>query len=75
MKMTVNSTKDTPFLFTFRFVWIRAIKSIMDIMKPAQLGGKAPNLELVDLEKKSSVFLLDMAKAGRPLVLNFGSCT
>ncbi|XP_042215639.1 thyroxine 5-deiodinase-like isoform X2 [Homarus americanus] len=41
----------------------------------AELGGKAPNPVMMRLEGRSQCHLLDEAKPGRPLIINFGSCT
>ncbi len=38
-------------------------------------GGPAPNPSLVDLNGITQYHLLEFAKKGRPLVVNFGSCT
>lgn len=46
-----------------------------DIFKTARLHGKAPNAEVVELSNLTRAKLLDLQKCGRPLVINFGSCT
>ena len=43
--------------------------------RTAEMGGDAPNPKVFDLKKKKVVDLLDFESSGRPLVLNFGSCT
>ena len=50
---------------------------IIDAMfgRNAYLGGAAPNSKVVTFEGKIQRHLLDYKKAGRPLVLNFGSCS
>jgi len=48
---------------------------IRNALKEAQEGSPAPNTEVVNLVSRKSGKLLDWAKKGRPLVLNFGSCT
>lgn len=53
--------------------WYRS--RILDLMKDAQKGQKAPNSEVVSLEDRKLCKLLDFQKKGRPLILNFGSCT
>lgn len=40
-----------------------------------EVGSPAPNPVLVRLSDGVECHLLDIAKAGRPLVINFGSCT
>ena len=47
----------------------------LDIYKEAFVGSKAPNAKLLSLDGFSEKFLLDFQSKGRPLVLNFGSCT
>ena len=49
-------------------------KDLLALQHEAKLGNKAPNCEVKTLEG-ASCNLLDFMKAGRPLVLNFGSCT
>ena len=41
---------------------------------PITVGLKAPNINILTLEHVSKK-LLDFGKAGRPLVVNFGSCS
>jgi len=70
-----ESTEDFGFLFSLDKVKMMTMNNIRDILKEAQIGHPAPNLELIDLETRAKVPLLSIARAGRPLVLNFGSCT
>ena len=44
-------------------------------LKEAQKGLTAPNPELYDLNTRKVVSLLSRSQAGRPLVVNFGSCS
>lgn len=74
-KEMVRSTKDMAFLFSFDIIKMKIGNKIRDILKTAQEGELAPSPELVDLETRAKVPLLSLARAGRPLVLNFGSCT
>ena len=46
----------------------------IDFHKHAVLGGNALNVDLVRLDG-TSCKLYDFMKTGKPLVLNFGSCT
>ena len=46
-----------------------------DVTKKAHLGGHAPNSTLLSVDGLQEHKLLEMMKACRPLVLNFGSCT
>jgi len=47
----------------------------LDLFKDAVLHGPAPNPDVITLEKGLKVQLLDFQKAGRPLIVNFGSCS
>lgn len=47
----------------------------LDLYKKIKEGCKAPDTPVVSLSAKHCFSLLKMAKPGRPLVLNFGSCT
>ena len=46
-----------------------------NILKEAQQGSRAPSPELYDLKTRSVVSLLTRSHPGRPLVVNFGSCS
>jgi len=70
-----QSTKDMEFLFSLERVARRVRMEVRDVIKPAQLGEKAPDIELMDLDSRKNTSLLSLARVGRPLVLNFGSCT
>jgi len=72
---SIKSTEDLGFMFSLDKVKMMTMNNIRDILKEAQVGQPAPNPELVDLETRVKLPLLSLAKAGRPLVLNFGSCT
>ena len=52
----------------------QAYTDLLAVHQTAKLGNKAPNCEMKTLEGESCN-LLDIMKLGRPLVLNFGSCT
>jgi len=75
MMDSFKSTEDFGFMFSLDKVKMLTMNNIRDILKEAQIGRPAPNLELVDLETRAKLPLLSLARAGRPLVLNFGSCT
>ena len=47
----------------------------LDLRKKIKQGHEAPSRPVVSLSGKDCFPLLKMAKPGRPLVLNFGSCT
>jgi len=75
MMDSIKSTEDLGFMFSLDKVKMMTMNNIRDILKEAQIGNPAPNPDLVDLESRAKLPLLSFAKAGRPLVLNFGSCT
>jgi len=70
-----KSTEDFGFLFSFDRIQMCARGEIRDILKEAQVGCPAPNPALLNLLDRSSTNLLSLATPGRPLVINFGSCT
>uniref|UniRef100_A0A3P9MJN2 Iodothyronine deiodinase n=1 Tax=Oryzias latipes TaxID=8090 RepID=A0A3P9MJN2_ORYLA len=45
----------------------------LDVLKTAQLGQTAPNTEVVLVQERRQVRILDCMKGNRPLILNFGS--
>ncbi|KPP59091.1 hypothetical protein Z043_123026 [Scleropages formosus] len=47
----------------------------LDFFKSAHLGYAAPNTEVVRIADRARSCILDFARAKRPLILNFGSCT
>ena len=47
---------------------------VLDGLKEAKIGKEAPNPEVLDLFGNNRK-LLSEAKQGRPVVLNFGSCS
>jgi len=70
-----KSTEDIGFLFSFDFIKMSVQGEIRDILKEAQVGSPAPNPVLLNLSDRASTSLLSLATPGRPLVINFGSCT
>lgn len=56
----------------FENVWHSVV---LDLNKKIKKDREAPNSPVVSLSGKHCFPLLQMAKSGRPLVLNFGSCT
>ena len=53
-----------------QLIWVQYIHRSC----PANIGLKAPNINILTLEKVKKK-LLDFEKAGRPLIVNFGSCS
>uniref|UniRef100_A0A3Q3GSD5 Iodothyronine deiodinase n=1 Tax=Kryptolebias marmoratus TaxID=37003 RepID=A0A3Q3GSD5_KRYMA len=47
----------------------------LDFLKSAHLGQAAPNTEVVLVQERRPVRLLDCTNGKRPLILNFGSCS
>jgi len=75
LQNSVKSTADAQFFFSFDMPWNRTRNLLRDTFKEAQLGEISPNPSLVNLADRSSISLLSLVKNGRPIVLNFGSCT
>ncbi|XP_063873478.1 uncharacterized protein LOC135107488 isoform X2 [Scylla paramamosain] len=46
-----------------------------EVQMVAEQGGRAPNRKLLRFSDRSECHLLDVASKGRPLIVNFGSCT
>ena len=69
----IQTIQDFAFILSLDSVTMEVKGKMRDILKQAQLGQPVPNLELVDLASKAKVPLLSLAKAGVPLVVNFGS--
>ncbi|KAJ6661907.1 hypothetical protein lerEdw1_013078 [Lerista edwardsae] len=47
----------------------------LDFFKAARVGAAAPNPEVIQLDGRTRLRILDYARGKRPLILNFGSCT
>lgn len=47
----------------------------LDCLKAAHLGRAAPNTEVMLVQQRRRVPILDCTKGKRPLILNFGSCS
>ena len=72
-KLPVTSYWDSLFSDQmFQNVWHSVT---LDLHKKVKQSCKAPDTPVVSLSGKECFSLLQMAKPGRPLVLNFGSCT
>ena len=56
------------------FQW-KVLSGIDDAMKDAYLGAPAPDIPVLNISSKKTINLLSLASEGRPLVLNFGSCS
>ena len=62
-------------VYSFEYLKQSLHAKYLDMSKEAYLGKIAPNPKLLSLDGHSEKFLLDFENIGRPLVLNFGSCT
>ncbi|KAA0202076.1 hypothetical protein HAZT_HAZT011268 [Hyalella azteca] len=49
--------------------------ALMEYRRKTQVGGSAPNPVVVREDDETTCRMLDAASKGRPLVLNFGSCS
>ena len=61
-------------LFTYKSYCMSYRARYLDWMKIVKTNGPAVNCDVIKLDGTKAK-LLDYMKAGRPLVLNFGSCT
>jgi len=71
----INSVDDMDFLFSFVSVKKTFLHGLENALKEALEGEPAPNPSVYDLATKKTVSLLSTGSRGRPLVLNFGSCS
>ncbi|XP_078575519.1 type I iodothyronine deiodinase-like [Branchiostoma floridae x Branchiostoma japonicum] len=63
-------------LFTSTSFWTMWESEVMkDLLCETRVGGKAPDAPLLHMDGLTQARLMDFAKKGRPLVVNFGSCT
>jgi len=74
-RMEIKSIDDIAFIGSMDNLKGMTGNLIKNALKEAQEGSPAPNPEVLDLLSRKSMKLLDWEKNGRPLVLNFGSCT
>jgi len=70
-----KSIEDIEYIISFACVKKRFLYALADVLKEAQEGCAAPNPELYDLNTRKVVSLLSKSRPGRPLVINFGSCS
>jgi len=75
IRKSMKTPDDAKFLFSSDRIWQGITIKIQDIYRDADKGAAAPNPKVVVLDSGEEVDLLSFAKVGRPLVLNFGSCT
>ncbi len=57
---------------SWKVIWQCVCQSLYENVKQ---GGKGPNPKVLSQDGATEYNLLDFAKPGRPLVLNFGSCS
>ena len=72
---TVGMKKLIRYLGSHRFILKRLKIALLDARKEAQIGGNAPNVQVLELKSNKTKNLLDFQNGCRPLVLNFGNCT
>lgn len=68
--VTIDTTVN---ITTIRQVWWKHMCEIL--YRETEIGKPAINVPIYDMRSKSFRKLLDFEKSGRPLVVNFGSCT
>jgi len=71
----VKSVHDLNFIFSTEIFKWKVLSGIDDAMKDAYLGAPAPDIPVLNISSKKTINLLSLASEGRPLVLNFGSCS
>ena len=52
-----------------------SMKKYVQVKPPIAVGDDAPNVSFVTLDGKKEYNLYDLLQPGRPMVLNFGSCS
>ncbi|KAA0202077.1 hypothetical protein HAZT_HAZT011269 [Hyalella azteca] len=57
------------------FVLRQKLWALMEYRRKTKVGGSAPNPVVVREDDETTCRMLDAASKGRPLVLNFGSCS
>lgn len=71
----IESVEDLDYIFSWDIKQRFIEKAINDVLKQAKVGSKAPNPIIFSMTTSKLTPLLSLSKRGRPLVLNFGSCT
>jgi len=71
----IESVEDVDFLFSWDIKQFFIDSAIKDVLKEAKVGSDAPNPIIFNMTTSKLTPLLSLSKRGRPLVLNFGSCT
>ncbi|CAH1243407.1 DIO1 [Branchiostoma lanceolatum] len=63
-------------IFTSSSLWTEwKERYLNELQCETRVGGKAPDAPLLHMDGLTQARLVDFAKKGRPLVVNFGSCT
>ena len=57
------------------FLQWKVVKGIENVLKKSTLGSPAPDVPVLDVATNKVINLLSNCKEGRPMVLNFGSCS
>jgi len=71
----IESVEDLDYIFSWDIKQRFIEKTINDVLKQAKVGSEAPNPIIFNMTTSKLTPLLSLSKQGRPLVLNFGSCT
>jgi len=71
----VQTVDDLNFIFSTEIFKWKVLSGIEDAMKDAVLGAPAPDVPILNVSSKKTINLLSLSSSGRPLVLNFGSCS
>jgi len=71
----VQTVDDLNFIFSTEIFKWKVLSGIEDATKDAVLGAPAPDVPILNVSSKKTINLLSLSSSGRPLVLNFGSCS
>jgi len=74
-RFKIESVEDLDYIFSWDIKQRFIEKAIKDVLKEAMVGSDAPNPIIFNMTTSKLTPLLSLSKRGRPLVLNFGSCT
>jgi len=71
----ISSVEDLDFLFSYDIFEWQVVKGIENVLKKSTLGSPAPDVPVLDVASNKVINLLSSSKQGRPIILNFGSCS
>jgi len=75
INQNITSVEDLDFLFSYDIFKWKVEKGIEDVLKQSTLGSPAPDVQVLDVATNKVINLLSNSKEGRPMILNFGSCS